>query len=44
MTGRKPWAAGILCAFDTETTSVNPEDARIVSAAIVLDDPVNRVV
>jgi DNA polymerase-3 subunit epsilon len=35
------WAAGPLAGLDTETTSVDPETARIVSAALVLDDPQN---
>lgn len=39
MTGREGWASGPLLGLDTETTSVDPETARIVSAALVLDDP-----
>jgi DNA polymerase-3 subunit epsilon len=34
MTGR--WIDGPLLAFDTETTGVDPETARIVSAAVIL--------
>lgn len=34
------WHQGTLVAFDTETTSADPETARIVSAAIVTMDPV----
>lgn len=33
------WADGVLCGFDTETTGTDPETARIVSAAIMLDSP-----
>lgn len=33
-----PWSSGPLLGLDTETTSVDPETARIVSAALVLDD------
>jgi DNA polymerase-3 subunit epsilon len=33
------WSLGTLAGFDTETTGVDPETARIVSAAIVVDAP-----
>jgi DNA polymerase-3 subunit epsilon len=33
------WCQGVLAGFDTETTGVDPETARIVSAAIVVDTP-----
>jgi DNA polymerase III subunit epsilon len=33
------WSDGTLAGFDTETSSVDPEHARIVSAAIVIDTP-----
>lgn len=29
------WAKGRLCAFDTETDSPNPEDARIITATVL---------
>jgi DNA polymerase-3 subunit epsilon len=32
------WCDGPIIGFDTETTGVDPETARLVSAAIVLDD------
>ena len=35
----EPWINGILYGMDTETTSADPKTARIVSSAIVLDDP-----
>lgn len=31
-----PWHTGRLCAFDLETTSAQPEDARIVTACVAL--------
>lgn len=40
------WSNGLLIGIDTETTSANPKDARIVTSAIVLDDStyeLNRV-
>lgn len=33
------WALGAMCAFDTETTGVDPESARIVTAAVVAIRP-----
>jgi DNA polymerase III subunit epsilon len=33
------WASGPMIAYDLETTAVNPEIARMVQAAIVLDIP-----
>jgi DNA polymerase III subunit epsilon len=33
------WGVGPLISFDLETTAVNPNEARIVQAAIVLDIP-----
>jgi DNA polymerase III subunit epsilon len=33
------WANGVLVGFDTETTGIDTETARIVSAAIVVDIP-----
>lgn len=35
----KNWSKGPLIGLDTETTSAIPKTARIVSSAIVLDDP-----
>lgn len=34
-TRRTSWADGPLCAFDLESTSANPEEARIVTATVV---------
>lgn len=33
-----PWHLGMLCAFDTETTSADPEAARLVTACIAWID------
>src|SRR5690242_8030251 len=35
----KNWSKGPLIGLDTETTSADPKTARIVTSAIVLDDP-----
>jgi DNA polymerase-3 subunit epsilon len=37
------WANGVLMGMDTETTSVDPESARIVTAAIVVNDPAHEM-
>lgn len=36
---RAEWASGPLAAFDLETDSPDPQDARIVQAALMIDDP-----
>lgn len=36
------WSLGPLIGLDTETTSANPQWARIMTSAIVLDDPYNN--
>lgn len=38
-----PWHLGMLCAFDTETTSAKPETARIVSACIAYVDGSGKI-
>jgi DNA polymerase-3 subunit epsilon len=38
------WAAGPMACFDTETTSADPEEARIVTACIAWIDGANEVV
>jgi DNA polymerase III subunit epsilon len=35
----KIWASGPLAAFDVETDSADPLDARIIQAALYIDDP-----
>lgn len=35
----RPWYEGPLVAFDTETTSADPLTARLVSAAVIYDEP-----
>lgn len=34
----EPWHLGVLCAWDTETTGPDPEDARIVTACVAYVD------
>lgn len=38
------WADGIMVGFDTETTSTDPQTARILQAAIVTHDPEGVIV
>lgn len=40
----KDWSKGPVIGLDTETTSANPQFARIVTSAIVLDDPFTNTV
>lgn len=35
------WSDGVLAGYDCETNGVDPEHARIVSAALVINDPAN---
>jgi DNA polymerase-3 subunit epsilon len=39
MSTASTWPDGPMCGFDVESTAADPETARIVSAAIVMDDP-----
>lgn len=39
LASHQSWVNGILYGMDTETTSADPEIARIVSSAIIKDDP-----
>ncbi len=39
----EPWHLGMLCAFDTETTSADAETARLVSACIAYVDGAGKI-
>lgn len=43
MTGLNPWHKGVVCAFDTESTGVDPTTARIVTACLLEIHPGGKI-